>query len=84
MYRLSIRQSDDMQPQYSIRRCTAVPPFEKAPDHPADPERDNEEQRDERECLKALAEARLGLVASHKPHANHATDTRDPAAEGRA
>src|ERR1700733_13954975 len=60
-----------MQPQDSIIRGPTVSPFENAPDHPADAERDNAEQRGESESLKSLAEARLGLVTSHQDHANH-------------
>ena len=60
-----------MQPQNPIARGPAVSPFKNAPDHPADPERDNAEQRGESESLNALAIARLGLVASHQDHANH-------------
>src|ERR1700733_3931060 len=60
-----------MQPQDSKARGPSVSPFENAPDHPADPERDNAEQRGERKRLKSLAKARLGLVTSHQDHANH-------------
>ena len=60
-----------MQPQDSIARRPPISPFENAPDHPADPERDKAEQRGERKSLKSLAKARLGLVTSHQDHANH-------------
>lgn len=78
-YRLSIGQPDNMQPQDSIARSPSLSPFEGAPDDPADPERDNNEERGESERREALAKARLGLVSGHRDHATHVDLATAPA-----